>query len=68
MIEGTQGWQLFREVLAKAEASAKLFNKSQKLQLAALKRKAGRHDLVADWQPLIDRVFAIWGDALGWSI
>ncbi len=65
MIEGTQGWLLFREILSKAEACAKFFNKSQKLQLAALKRKANKHDLMADWQPLIDRVFAIWGDALG---
>lgn len=65
MICGSAGFSLFTEVVAKAEANKQVLGKRHKLQIAALKRRAVRHDLLDDWQPLIDKVFAIQSDALG---
>jgi len=61
---GTQGFQMFNETVAKVEGYKQLLSKTQKLQLAALKKKAVTHDLLSDWKPLIDRAFAIWDAAL----
>lgn len=65
---GSQGMVLFNEVLASVSKSKPLFTRRHSLQLAALKRRAVRHDLLGDWQPLIDRAFAIQSDALGVKI
>jgi hypothetical protein len=60
-MNGTQGFQMFNETVAKVEAYRQILSKQQKLQLAALKRAAVRQDLLGDWKPLIDRAFIIWG-------
>lgn len=52
---------MFNEFYAKAISYKQVMSKRQKLQLAALKRKADKHDLLGDWKPLIDRLFEIWG-------
>jgi len=64
-IEGSQGFAMFNETIAKIESNGHLLRKDSKLKLAALRRKAIKHDLLADWWPLIDRAFNIQGEALG---
>lgn len=59
-LEGTTGFLMFREFYERATAYKQVMSKRQKLQLAALKRKADKHDLLDDWKPLIDRIFEIW--------
>lgn len=65
MTQGSAGFGIFQETLAKAVAHRQLMNKSQKLRLSALERRAVAHDLLGNWQPLIDRVFEIWEEAIG---
>ena len=65
MNTGSAGYSYFQEILGKAESCRRLMSKAQKLQLVALRRRAAKHDLLADWQPLIDRVFVIWEAAIG---
>lgn len=67
-IEGSQGLSMFNETITKIESARHLLGKSHKLKLAALKRQAARHDLMADWWPLIDRAFNIQGEALGVAV
>jgi hypothetical protein len=63
-MNGSAGMFYFREIFAKAESYKQLMSKSQKLQLAALKRKADMHDTFGNWQPLINQAFTIWEAAL----
>ena len=63
-MQGTQGFQMFNETMAKVGAYKQLLSKSQKLQLAALQRASDKHDLLGDWKPLIDRAFSIWEAAI----
>lgn len=65
---GSQGMSLFNEIVTGMEAHKQLFGRKHKIQFAALKRQAVRHDLLEDWQPLIDKAFAIQSDALGVQI
>lgn len=65
MNKGSTGFACFQETLAKAEGYRQLMSKSQKLRLSALKRRSAKHDLLADWQPLIDRAFEVWEEAIG---
>lgn len=63
-MEGTQGWIMFKDVIGRMDNVKQLFSKSQKLKLAALKRRAGHADLFGDWKPMIDEAFALWDAAL----
>jgi hypothetical protein len=67
-LEGSQGFAMFNETIGKIESAGHLLGKSHKLKLEALKRKAVKHDLLADWWPLIDRAFNIQGEGLGTTI
>lgn len=67
-LEGSQGFAVFNETIVKIESAGHLLGKCHKLKLAALKRKAVKHDLLSDWWPLIDRAFNIQGEALGTTV
>lgn len=64
-MHGSAGMQFFNETIVKVEGYKQLFARKHKLQLAALKRRAIKHDLLSDWQPLVDKLLAIWEDAIG---
>lgn len=63
-MHGSQGLQMFNETVSKIEGYKQLLSKGQKVQLAALKRKAAAFDWMGDWKPLVDRAFDIWEAAL----
>jgi hypothetical protein len=63
-ISGSQGVSFFNETVAAADRNAQLLSKRHKLQIAALKRRANRNALFADWAPLIEKVFAPQSEAL----
>ena len=60
-MNGTRGFQMFNEVIAKMETCKRVFSKTQKLQLAAIRRAGYKQDLLGDWKPLIERAFSVWG-------
>jgi hypothetical protein len=65
MLNGYEGYRFALEKWEQASKHKVLFSKSQKLQLAAMRRKILRQDWDKDFQPLVDRVFEIWGEAIG---
>lgn len=53
-LTGSAGLQQFNERFAQASQYTRIMNGVQKRRLAALRKRADQHDLLGDWQPLIE--------------